>query len=174
MKQRTLTNILLLALLAFNVGFLGSWWYGHWKAHRRMHKKFKYFGGHESKGGMFLVKELGLTDEQQNQLENLRKEHFQKVQLMEEGVARNEKRLMNALMANPADSVTANLSADSVGILKGDIQKELFDHFNNIKKMCTPEQSAKFDQLIEELSKEFPHHEGMYHNVSNSIHHDSI
>lgn len=173
MKQRTLTNVLLLALLVFNVGFLGSWWYGHWKAHRMMREEHKHFSGH-GKGGMFLAKQLGLNEQQQQQLEALRKDHFTKIGKMEAAVDRNEKNMMDALMAGTADSIKANLCADSVGILKADIQKELFNHFNSIKKICTPGQNAKFDSLVKEMMTEFPHHWDTYHHESKETHHDSI
>ena len=174
MKQRTVTNVLLLALLVFNVGFVGSWWYGHWKAHRMMREEHKHFSGHGSKAGMFLAKQLGLNDEQVQKLEALRKEHFDKIGLMEAAVDRNEKNMMDALMANPTDSAKANMCADSVGILKADIQKELFSHFSSIKKICTPEQNAKFDSLVKEMMAEFPHHWDSYRHESKELHHDSI
>jgi protein CpxP len=172
MKERRITNILLLALLVFNVGFVGSWWYGHMKAHRMM-KEHDMFAMHESKGNMYMVKELGLSDEQQAKLEILRKDHFQKVSMLEAAVGRNEKNIMGALAKAPVDSAFANKCADSVGIMKAAIQKELFAHFNNIRKMCTPEQSTKFDGLIEEMSKEFPHHFDGHHG-SGEMHHDSM
>ncbi len=159
-------------MLILNAAFLGSWWYGHMRAHRMMMHEHGMFKDHETKGAMFMVQKLGLTDEQQSKLEALRKEHFQKVNGLEMAVSRNEKNMMAALTKNPADSISAGKCADSIGILKAAMTKELFAHFNNIKKMCTPEQSAKFDELIEQMSKEFPHHfEG--HN-GEQAHHDSI
>lgn len=128
---------------------------------------------HESRGAMFIAHELGLSDEQQAKLAELRKEHFQKIEDLNNKVARCEKNMMSALVANPADSAKANLYADSAGLYKASIQKEIFAHFNSIKKMCTPEQQAKFDELAKEMMKEFPHHWDMHHN-SEEMHHDSM
>ena len=162
MKQRTLTNIILLALLVFNVGFLGSWWYGHWKMHHLMRERYHHFRANESRGARFLAKKLGLTGKQEQQLDTLREEHFKKIRNLEFAVYRNEINIMNAIAANPSDSAKAMGYADSVGILKAAIQKELFNHFNKIKEMCSPGQAAKFDSLVMEMSKEFPHYCGKY------------
>lgn len=172
MNNRRVTNIILLVLLVFNVGFVGTWWIGHWRAHHR-HKMYEhYMQEHESKGSMFLIKKLDLNQDQQNQLDALRKEHFNKIEQLETAVARNEKNIMAALMLNPMDSVKANACADSIGMLKASMQKELFRHFSAIRKICTPEQSKKFDEMVMEMSKEFPHHFDGHHGEE--MHHDSM
>jgi len=172
MNQRKITNMLLLALLVFNIGFIGSWWYGHMKAHRMM-EGHDIFTHHESKGAAFMARELGFSDEQKTKLEELRKAHFEKIEKLSDGVARCEKMMMGTLTANPADSAKANIYADSVGMYKASIQKEIFAHFNSVKKMCTPEQQSKFEKLAEEMTKEFPHHWDMHHG-SAEMHHDSM
>ena len=172
MKNTRVINTVLILMLLLNVAFLGSWWFGHWRAHRMMKEEFVH-EGHESKATMFMVKELGFSDVQVEQLKALRKDHFQKIESMDAAVMRNEKNMMAALMTNPIDTVHANMYADSVGMLKAAMQKELFRHFEGIKKICTPEQSSKFDHLVEEMSKEFPHHWDMHH-AAGEMHHDSM
>jgi Spy/CpxP family protein refolding chaperone len=170
MNNRKITNILLLVLLVFNIGFLGAWWFGHWKAH---HPRYGHYMAQESKGAMFLAKELNFDQGQQTELDALRKAHFQKIRMLENAVARNEKNMMDAIMANPIDSLRANTYADSIGILKAAVQKELFRHFCSIKKICNPDQSRKFDELMGEMSKEFPHH-WEAQKGANEAHHDTM
>lgn len=172
MSNRKLTNVLLAILVIFNIVFVSSWWFGHWRAHRKMERMNYGHFGHESKGAMFLVKELNLDQAQQTQLEALRNNHFNKIQILESAVARNEKSLMKAMMANPADSAHAFLYADSIGMLRATMQKELFRHFNNIRKMCNPEQSKKFDELMGKMCREFPHHLDMH--SGDGTKHDSM
>jgi Spy/CpxP family protein refolding chaperone len=171
MKNTRLVNTVLILLLFLNAAFLGSWWYGHWKAHRLPEYKSHY--GIDSKGAKCLVKQLNFNDSQQAQLKSLRKEHFQKMEVLESAVARNEKNMMNAIMASPMDSAHAFLYADSIGIVKSSMQKELFRHLADIKKICTPDQISKFDELIKEMSDEFPHHWDVHHG-SNGMQHDSM
>ena len=92
------------------------------------------------------------------------------MEILESAVARNEKNLMDAMMANPADSAHAFLYADSIGMLRATMQKELFRHFDNIRKMCNPEQSKKFDELVGKMCKEFPHHFDMHHSEEETKH----
>ncbi|HXB12050.1 MAG TPA: periplasmic heavy metal sensor [Bacteroidia bacterium] len=171
MKNTRLINIVLILMLLLNAGFLGSWWYGHWKAHKMERMNYTHHGI-DSKGAKCLVKQLNFNEAQQTQLETLRKEHFQKMGMLESAVARNEKNMMNAIMASPMDSAHAFLYADSIGIVKASMQKELFRHLADIKKVCTPDQISKFDELIKEMSNEFPHHFGV--NGSNGAQHDSM
>ena len=170
--NKKLINIVLILMLVLNAAFLGSWWYGHWKAHKMEHMNYAHCGI-DSKGAKCLVKQLDFNESQQTQLASLRKEHFQKMEMLESAIARNEKNIMNALMASPMDSARAFLYADSVGIIKASMQKELYRHLADIKKICTPEQSAKFNELIKEMSDEFPHHWDIHHG-SDGMHHDSM
>jgi periplasmic protein CpxP/Spy len=171
MKNTSVTNIILVLLLIINISFIGCWWYGHWKSHRMMaHNHF----AHESMGAKFLLKELNFDASQQSQLEALRSNHFQKMKMLETAVARNEKNMMNAIMGNQSDSVHAFLYADSAGILKALMQKELFRHFNDLKKMCNPEQSRKFDDIMKKITEEYPHHTMEMHHGSNEMRHDSM
>ena len=69
-----------------------------------MRQNHGHFTEHESKAANYLAKDLGLSDEQQTQLEALRKEHFRKVGIMEMAVARNEKNMLGLLTANTIDT----------------------------------------------------------------------
>jgi Spy/CpxP family protein refolding chaperone len=177
MNNNRITNILLILLLAFNLGFVGMMWMGHNKGHKRMHPDLgpppTGDSMHNGRGGMFLAKQLDFTEDQQKQLEALRKSHFEKIGQLENAVARNEKNMMSALMGATIDSVKANVCADSIGMLKASIQRELFRHFEGIKKMCNPDQSRKFDDLVKDMSKEFPHHWDPHHG-NNGMHHDTM
>jgi len=173
MKNTRVINIILILMLILNAAFVGSWWYSHARMHRNAHQNHNHFTEHESKAANYLAKDLGLSDEQQTQLEALRKEHFRKVEVMEMAVARNEKNMLGLLTANTIDTAHANIYIDSIGIMKAAIQRELFAHFNSIKKMCSPDQNNKFNTLIEQMSKEFPHHFDGHHGT-NEAHHDSM
>jgi Spy/CpxP family protein refolding chaperone len=173
MKNTRVVNIILILMLILNAAFVGSWWYSHARMHKNAHQNRPHFTNHESKAAGYMAKTLGLSDEQQIKLDTLRKEHFRKVEMLEMAVARNEKNMMSLLAANTVDSAKAKIYIDSIGIMKADIQKELFAHFNSIKKMCNPEQSTKFDALIDQMSKEFPRHFDNSHGI-NTAHHDSM
>jgi hypothetical protein len=173
MMNTKLTNILLIILLVFNVAFIGKWW----MAHRKMHHPKKEdktetisILNDRDKGEMFLVKSLGFDTLQQKKLDNLLQAHFTFLNKYMSAYIRNQTNLFNALKDN-RDSVALH-SADSLGILKVAMEKELYSHFNSIKNICTGGQQKQFDELIDNMSKEFVQH----HNLHNSAktNHDSL
>jgi hypothetical protein len=174
MKNTRLVNTVLILLLFLNAAFVGSWWYGHWKAHRMQEHKNRSHFSIDTQGAQCMVKELNLSDSQQTKLQAMRKEHFQKMSALELVVARNEKNLLHAIMANPLDSIHASQSADSIGIAKASMQKELFRHLADIKKLCNSDQSRKFDELINKMSDELPHHWDIHHGPNNGVKRDSM
>lgn len=166
MNNRKLTNIILILLLIFNVGFLGSWWYGHWKAHHKYrHEMF----GHLAKGGSFFCSELNFEQSQLVQYEALRKIHLQKMKSLETSETQYDLNMMSIVTQNPSDSVRANMYADSVGMVKALTMKEIFRHLSDVKKMCNPEQHIKFEEIMKRMTEEFPYYHKDYHAGKESI-----
>jgi Spy/CpxP family protein refolding chaperone len=156
MNNTKLTNIILILLLAFNVLFLGSWWYGHWKAHRISRHGMC---GNPGKGEKFFCRKLNLSSSQQAQYEALGKSHLQKIKSMENEKAEYDIKMMEILIHNPADSARAFLYGDSAGMVKARMMKEMYRHLNDLRMMCTPEQTVEFDSLMKKMTEEFP----LYH-----------
>lgn len=160
-----LTNILLIVLLIFNVAFIGTWWMGH----RKMHHPKKdtpvettTLLNDRTKGEMFLVKTLGFDSVQQKKLDILLQTHFNFRDKYTAAYVRNQTNLFNALK-DGKDSAYAGRCADSLGILKTAFSKELYMNFSEIKSVCTPGQLKQFDELIDNMDKEFVKH----HDFSN-------
>jgi hypothetical protein len=163
-----LTNILLIILLIFNVAFVGTWWTSHHKMHHPKKTveppvETTTLMNDRSNGEMYLVRTLGLDSAQQKKLNVLMIAHFNLHDMQMKTYVRNQTNLFNALK-DGKDSVYANRCADSLGMLKVAMEKELYMHFNSIKNICTGDQQKHFDELIDNMSKEFVHH----HDMSNS------
>ncbi len=153
MRNTRLTNIVLVILLIFNVAFLGSWWYGHWKAHHdRRHEMF----GNETKGSEYLYKELDFSPAQLSEYEALLKNHREKMFKLKNSEDEYDMKMMSLISQYPPDSVRAIMYADSVGMVKSSIMEELFRHLTNVKGMCNREQSVRFDELMKRMTEEFP------------------
>lgn len=159
-----LTNILLIILLIFNVAFVGAWWMSHHKMH---HPKKAVEAPVETttlmndrtKGEMFLVKTLALDTAQQKKLGALLETHFAFHDKCLKAYVRNQSNLFNALKGGD-DSISANHFADSLGIMRAIMAKELFAHFSAVKAICNASQQKQFDELIDNMDKEFvKHHE---------------
>ncbi len=161
-----LTNILLIILLIFNVAFIGKWWMGHGKMHhpQKVAEKAETttLMNDRTKGEMFLVNTLGFDSTQKKKLDILLDTHFRLHDKYMKAYVRNQTNLFNALK-DGMDSVYANRCADSLGILKVAFAKELYGHFSGIKSICTSGQQKQFDDLIDNLDKEFVKH----HDIGN-------
>jgi hypothetical protein len=169
MMNTKLTNIILIILLIFNVAFIGKWWMGHKKMHHPkmaaptetttiLHDK--------EKGEIFLVKTLGFDSAQQKKLDKVLEAHFNFLAVNMNAYIRNQNNLFSAVKENK-DSAYASRCADSLGILKVSMEKELYMHFNSIKNICTAGQQKQFNDLIDNMAKEFVlHHD--FHNSAKS------
>jgi hypothetical protein len=93
---------------------------------------------------------------------------MQKLDMFHAAIARNEKGITKVLMVTPADSIHANICSDSIGIIRTEMSKEFFKYLQSIKQLCTPEQSGKFEMLMNDMSKFF--YKDMHHSNSESKH----
>jgi Spy/CpxP family protein refolding chaperone len=101
------------------------------------------------------IKELGLTQEQQDKLDALRKAHREENKDLREAL--KEKR--QALKKELAKPVSDNNAISAIATEMKDIQAQLIDNrINNIlqvKEVMTPEQYQKFQQKCESAKEKF-------------------
>ena len=84
---------------------------------------------------------------------------------------RNQTNFFSALKDN-VDSATAFRCADSMGMLKAAMEKELYQHFQSIKNICNSGQQKQYDELIDNMAKDFVHHHNSLYNIKTK--HDSL
>ena len=102
-----------------------------------------------------LKDELGLSQEQTMQIEELRKSYFQREKILEE-IIRNEKDSMNVEMFNETtnDQLLESLAKRISG---NEFRMELIrmEQAKQLKKICTPQQLMKFEKLVLEIRDYF-------------------
>ena len=136
--------------------------------HRRLHHPKKEVEtttlmNDRNRGGVFLVKTLGLDTLQQKKLDKILAMHYSLLDAYMSTYIRNQTKSFNALKDNQ-DSSTAFRCADSLGILKVAMERELYSNFISIKNICNSRQQKQYDQLIDNISLECVRH----HTLSNS------
>lgn len=159
--NRRITNTVLIILLLLNAAFIGSWWIGHWKM-RHIHSGMDHFTDGEDKGMHFLSKQLGLDSVQKKQVESLWNEHIAKMGKYETEITRLEKQTLTCMTQDIPDSTRAFAYADSAGMMRNAMHKELFRHFTKIKSLCNAEQKKKFDEILKNMMMKFSHHHTMH------------
>ena len=106
--------------------------------------------GHRGGGdlGDFISEELHFSPDQKKQFEEMKHQHHDSMMKLQE----TNKDLHDAFfehLATPQDSSVSVLS-DSIASLQKQMDMVTFNHFKEVRALCTPEQQARFDQIIDE------------------------
>lgn len=98
----------------------------------------------------FLRSELALTDAQEEQYRKLRNHHHDQVEELHKQIRGQQQRLY-ALMSHSDTTGIARQSApivDSIAAGQRRIVSITFDHFRDVRSICSPAQQRKFDEVI--------------------------
>jgi len=96
----------------------------------------------------FLVNALKMDDRQQQRYAELRDEHHEAVQAIQQQNKDLHKRLYDLLQTN--DTVQAQQLANSIADNQKQIELITFHHFAKVREICNPQQQLKFDSVINE------------------------
>ncbi len=103
--------------------------------------------------GMYtsLQNEVGFSKDQLDKYQLLRKEQMEKVKPLFNDV-RNAKKDFYGLVysSNVSDSLL-KADADSIAQKQKTLDMQMFIYFKNIRNICTPEQTQKFDSVIKKV-----------------------
>ena len=99
----------------------------------------------------YLVKELGLNKEQEDKLRSLGKEHHEQSLRIREQIKEARHNLFQQLKQSTVNDSAKIIAADNVAKNLKQLDLLTFDHFRQVRAICTPEQQKKFDEIIEEV-----------------------
>jgi protein CpxP len=98
----------------------------------------------------FLVHELKMDEKQINAFDVLIKKHREAVDPIQEAIHQERDSLVALLgSASPNQAGVQQLS-DEIGVNQSKLEAVTFQHFTEVRKICTPEQQKKFDEIIRE------------------------
>ncbi|MEM6892834.1 MAG: Spy/CpxP family protein refolding chaperone [Bacteroidota bacterium] len=95
----------------------------------------------------FLAKELALNPQQLEQYEILEKDHHRQMRALDDRFKRLKGDLFRKL-GEPSDEKMVDSLTRLIGQLSQERELELFHHFSDIERICTPEQKEKLKQLV--------------------------
>lgn len=143
-KQRLSVSIIAL-LVVLNVTSLGTIWFLQSRQSPPANPK----GPGPVKN--FLEQELALTQEQAQQFETLRQQHFQESQAINETLHPVKEAIMQEVFAASPDSAKVKTLATELGAKQAELEELRFQHFLALKAVCQPEQLEKFQALFHEF-----------------------
>jgi len=140
-KNKLLTGLVIL-LLAANAATIAVLWLNRPKQQT----------GPKGSPQEFLVKELNLSTEQQQQLQVLVKAHQQGVQPLRGKIRTAKEALFNLLKQSNVTDSTKQTAAKAVSMITEELDLLTLDHFQQVRAICTADQQNKFDEIIHQVT----------------------
>ncbi len=148
---------ILIVLLIINIGTISFFWWD--KKHQTPPN------AHPNGPAHFLIHELKLNNQQQAAFDSLKYLHQTKMEALKPAL-RDAKDAFYALLKQPTtnDSLFTQ-SLQRIGELQQSLDKNTYEHFKQVRKLCTPEQQEIFDSIIMQAIKMMapPPHKAMHH-----------
>lgn len=129
----------ILGLLVLNLGLLGWIWFSPQNRPRE--------GGNPAN---FLEKELNFTAKQKEQFRLLREDHHERTQAIRDSVRKMKRQFFEQLGKPMSDADIQKVTAD-IAEKMARVDKITFQHFRDVRQICTPAQQQKFDEVIDEM-----------------------
>lgn len=139
MKRETLLTLSIVLLLLLNLGTLGYLFIAqrHGPPPLRIDKT--------------IIETLNWNEEQQQQFEKLKHEHRTAMNRLDDQNEETARKYFTLLNSSPVDTA----QKDSLEQVMASFEKQkaaiTFSHFEDLKKICTPEQVNNFDALVPQL-----------------------
>ncbi len=148
MNKTRLLTIAVLALLAINIGLLAFLFFG-----RPPQPSHRGPAGGQDGPSRLIIDKLHFDEKQVARYEVLIEQHQAGVKPLNEEIMKTKSKLYTTL----ADEATTDKDSliNRLGNLQMLMENVHYDHFLEIKKLCTPEQLPDFKSLSGELARYF-------------------
>jgi periplasmic protein CpxP/Spy len=131
MRNNWLKYLVVVALLV-NAATLIFFWY-----HRPPEE-----GKRAARQGRVLIEDLKMDEQQQALFQPLRQQHHQTHDSLLQLIA-EQRQILYSQKRAANDTVI-----QKIGLLQGEIERITYDHFKDVRKICTPEQQVQLDILL--------------------------
>lgn len=104
------------------------------------------------RGPIPVDKILKFDPQQQTAFDQLKTQHFDKTGALRAQIKQHRETAFSQLRGGHPDTALVRTHLQSIGFLTQAIETEIFDHFQQVRRMCKPEQLPVFDhELIDAL-----------------------
>jgi protein CpxP len=101
----------------------------------------------------YLIHELKLNDEQVKKFEELKENHHEKIEKIQHELRELHKDFFNLMKTDSVDSLKVNSVAETISSKQKEIELVTFNHFADVRKICTAEQKKIFDNIIDDAMR---------------------
>lgn len=151
MEKTKLLTITVIGLLLLNFATLGFLFISGTKGHKPPHDIPE--GRHEPKE--IIIERLHFDANQQKEYGQLIEWHRRKIRQLEDSIRVSKNELYMLLNNDIVDEKAKVTLINEIALFQKQIEATHFKHFEDIKKLCKPEQQVYFNELTEELGRLF-------------------
>lgn len=99
----------------------------------------------------FLARELKLNAEQVEQFHTFRELHFQEIRLIEQEIHQYRRVITEAVFDEDVTPQQLKTWAEKAGQKQAELELKRFQHFKDMKSLCTPVQKRRFEVLLKDV-----------------------
>jgi Spy/CpxP family protein refolding chaperone len=151
MEKTKLLTITVIGLLLLNFATLGFLFISGTKGHKPPHDIPE--GRHEPKE--IIIERLHFDANQQKEYGQLIEWHRRKIRQLEDSIRVSKNELYMLFNNDIVDEKAKVTLINEIALFQKQIEATHFKHFEDIKKLCKPEQQVYFNELTEELGRLF-------------------
>jgi periplasmic protein CpxP/Spy len=98
-----------------------------------------------------LQKEVGFSQTQLDTYQSLRKEQLDSIHMLFDGLKKSRMDFYSMIYSSGVGDSTLNKSADLIAEKQKILDLKMFNHFKQVRNICTPDQLQKFDSSIKKI-----------------------
>lgn len=95
-----------------------------------------------------MVKELGMTEQQQKDYRQMKEAHFKNVRPLFDSIRAAKTAFYALIKEAPVSDSVLNTYASSISAKQSALEKVTFEHFRQVRNIFTPEQQPKYDSFL--------------------------
>ena len=150
LSSKRFISIVLAILVVLNLVLLGTLL---WQNTHSSQKQGRDTVNHKYRNKQsFFQKELQLTEEQSEQFNELRRQHFQGTLPALVAISGLKRQLIQEALKVEPDTLSMKTLAGKIGRQQAIVEYRLAWHFNSLSKVCTPEQRDSLQRVLEKVT----------------------
>lgn len=99
----------------------------------------------------YLVQELALTNRQVKQYDELREQHFSKMQQLMQEIRETRDRFFDNISSSTVDTATVSGLAKELSEKEAEKERVTLYHFRTVRGLLSEEQKQRFDKVIKDV-----------------------
>jgi len=148
-KNKLLYTLIVL-LVVLNLGTLSFMWYTKFASPK---PEMNQPPLPPKNGADYLSNELKFSKEQNEKIDKLREEHFQKVKKIKDEARDLRELFFTNLSKSDIDSNKVNEIGNNIAISEKQVELATFYHMRKIREVCDENQKKRFDEIIMDVLK---------------------